>query len=277
MAAAFGVGQFGDRPFADQFSAGDDHDPVHGLLDLGQQVAGDEDRSSLVVGEVLKEVTQPLDALGVQAIGRLVEDEYLRITEQDCCQPESLPHPHRVAAGLALTCIGHPDLRQDGIGTLIRQAGSSAVDAKMVAPAATRVKGGLQDRADLRARTTQRRVRSSAIRSGTRVRSDQAHRHSQSCGLARTVRSEEPGHLPWFDDEGQAVDGLDSAESFGEVGDNHSGRGGGRRVGMGRRAHGPIQLAAATGFPAGCRAARVRTKYRSNEVRRPGSSGCRRS
>jgi hypothetical protein len=58
----------------------DDHHLVDRLRDLGKHVAGDEYGLSLG-GEAPHEVAQPADALGVEPISGLVEDQQLRVSD----------------------------------------------------------------------------------------------------------------------------------------------------------------------------------------------------
>ena len=104
------------RALADQAAGADDDHAVDGLLDLRQQVAGDEDRAALVVRQVAEEAAQPLDALGVQAVGRLVEDEDGGVAEQGGGQCQPLPHAEGVAAGPPVAGVGQPDLGEDLVG-----------------------------------------------------------------------------------------------------------------------------------------------------------------
>ena len=62
-----------------------------------QQVAADQDRLALA-GEVHEHVADPADALGVEAVGGLVEDDRVRVAEQHAGQPEPLAHAERVGA-----------------------------------------------------------------------------------------------------------------------------------------------------------------------------------
>ena len=55
-----------------------------------------------VGGERAQEVAQPAHALRVEPVGRLVEDQQLRVAEQRRREPEPLPHPERVALDAAL-------------------------------------------------------------------------------------------------------------------------------------------------------------------------------
>ena len=74
----------------------DDEHPVDGLGDLREDVTGDEHGAALC-GQAAQEVTQPANALGVEPVGRLVEDQQLRVAEQRDREPEPLAHPERVS------------------------------------------------------------------------------------------------------------------------------------------------------------------------------------
>jgi hypothetical protein len=54
-------------------------------------VGGDQDRASLA-GEVAQELPDPGDALRVEAVGGLVEQQDLRVAEQRLGEPETLTH-----------------------------------------------------------------------------------------------------------------------------------------------------------------------------------------
>jgi hypothetical protein len=69
----------------------DHHHPVGGLGDLGQQVAGHQDRPALAA-EAAQQLAQPSDALGIETVGGLIEDQHLGITQQ--CRREAEPLPH---------------------------------------------------------------------------------------------------------------------------------------------------------------------------------------
>ena len=69
----------------------DDDDVVGGLGDLGEDVAGDQDGPPFG-GQAAEQVAQPPDALRIQAVGGLVEDQHGRVAEQGGGQAEPLPH-----------------------------------------------------------------------------------------------------------------------------------------------------------------------------------------
>ena len=66
-----------ERRLGDDGALRDDHDVVGGLGDLGERVAGEQHGPALG-GEAAQEVAQPADAIGVEAVGGLVEDEDAR-------------------------------------------------------------------------------------------------------------------------------------------------------------------------------------------------------
>ena len=70
----------------------DDHDLVHGLSDLREDVARNENGAAF--GRLRAEqVTEPPDALRIEPVGRLVEDEHLRVAEQCRRETQALAHP----------------------------------------------------------------------------------------------------------------------------------------------------------------------------------------
>ena len=81
---------------------------VDGLCHLGQQVGRDEHRAALA-GEVAHEVAQPGDALGIEPVGRLVEDEDVGVPDEGGGQLQALAHAHGEATDLALGVAGQAD------------------------------------------------------------------------------------------------------------------------------------------------------------------------
>ena len=88
--------QLVERRLGDEPAAVDDQHAVDGLRDLGQHVARHEHRPA-ARRERAQEVAQPAHALRVEPVGRLVEDEQLRLAEQRRREAEPLPHAERVA------------------------------------------------------------------------------------------------------------------------------------------------------------------------------------
>ena len=141
--------QLGDGALADQPAGADDDHPVGGLLHLGEQVAGHQHGAALLVGQVPQEAAQPLDALGVQAVGRLVEHQDGGVAEQrgrPARAAAACPGSSRRPAGRPASV--EPDLGEHLVGPRDRQPGRPAVDPQVVAAGAGRVEGGLQHGAD---------------------------------------------------------------------------------------------------------------------------------
>ena len=85
-----GLGAHGDDP------AEADHDDVVGDdLDLVEQVRGEQDGAA-AVGVPAEQVTHPPDPGRVQAVGGLVEDQHLGVTDQRGGDAESLTHAEGV-------------------------------------------------------------------------------------------------------------------------------------------------------------------------------------
>ena len=85
-----------ERPLRAQLAVREDDDVVDRLRDLGEQMARHEDRPALR-GLVAEQLAEPADALRVEAVGRLVEDQHLRVAEQRGGDRQPLAHAHRVA------------------------------------------------------------------------------------------------------------------------------------------------------------------------------------
>ena len=142
-------GELGQRGAGDQPALVEDHDVVDGLGDLGEQVAGHDDGAS-GVGLAAQEGPQPVHALGVEAVGGLVEDEHRRLAEEGGGQAEALAHAEREAADTAVGVLGHGHLGQRLVDPLRRQPGRRGEDAEVIdGPAAGVEAGGFQHGTDL--------------------------------------------------------------------------------------------------------------------------------
>ena len=176
-----------------------------------------EDRLALG-GQVAQEPAQPPDALGVEAVGRLVEDEHLRVAEHGGGEAEALAHAHRVAAGALAGGRRDADQLEHLVDALGADPGGVGEDAQVVAAGAARVEvGRLQRGADDRHRLRDVVVAVAADGRGAAGRADQAEQHAQRGRLARAVGAEEAGDAAGLDGEGQAVDGGEVAEPLGQV------------------------------------------------------------
>jgi hypothetical protein len=89
----------------------DHHQPVAGLLDLGEQVAGDEHGGALV-GQAAQQVADLDDPGRVQPVGRLVQHQQRRVGQQRGGDAEALLHAQRVGAVGVVGPVGQPDQLQ---------------------------------------------------------------------------------------------------------------------------------------------------------------------
>ena len=89
--------QIGEAPVGDDVSGADHDEAVDGGFDFGEEVAGQQHGAALV-GEVAEQFAHPGDAFGVEAVGRFVQDEHLRVADQRLGDAEALTHPERVGA-----------------------------------------------------------------------------------------------------------------------------------------------------------------------------------
>ena len=110
------------RAVGAKLAAGDDDDVVDRLGDLGEDVAGDEH------GATARPPARARDHAarrcpGVEAVGRLVEDQDARIAEQCAGDRQALAHAHRVALHRPVGCIGEADRRQDLVDPAGRMLG----------------------------------------------------------------------------------------------------------------------------------------------------------
>ena len=96
-----GLQQFGLGTLRHEPAVPDHHDVVGDDLDLMKKVRRQQDGPA-TVREVTQQVPHPPDAGRVEPIGRFVEDEHGRASDQGHRDAEALTHPERVAADPAV-------------------------------------------------------------------------------------------------------------------------------------------------------------------------------
>ena len=143
----------------------------------------------------LEQVADPVDALGVEAVDRLVQDQRLRVAEQRRRDAEPLAHAERE---LARPLAGHL-VQADEVDHLVDAALRDAVRLRegeqVVVGRAAGVDGPrLQQRADLVQRRGVVAVVLAVDGDAARGRRVQAEDHPHRGRLARAVRPEEAGH-----------------------------------------------------------------------------------
>jgi hypothetical protein len=152
--------------------------------------------------------------LGVEAVGRLVEDQDARVAEQRAGQAEALPHAERVVArapiGGVLQAHQPQQLLHPGAG----DAGGVRECAQVVAGAAAGMKHpAVEHGAGGARRIVELRVGAALDRGGARRRAHEAQQRAQRGGLAGAVGAEEADDAPGGDREGEVVDGERVAEA----------------------------------------------------------------
>ena len=193
---------------------GDDDDLVDGLLHLLEEVARHEDRLALAA-QVAQEPAQPADALGVQAVRRLVEDEHAGVAEQRGREAESLAHAHAVLAGALAGGGGDAGQLEQLVDPRQRDRAGVRQDAQVVAAAAARVEvRGLQRGPHGAERVGEVDVALAVDRRGAARGVDQPEQHAQRRGLAGAVGPEEAGDPAGLDVEAQVVDGDEGPEAL---------------------------------------------------------------
>ena len=104
------------RPCADQATPVDDAHHVRELLDLGQDVARHEDRLALV-GEEAEQLPHRHDARGVEAVGRLVQQQQVGVRQERERDAQPLAHTQGVRADLVTCAVGQADRLEHLVGS----------------------------------------------------------------------------------------------------------------------------------------------------------------
>ena len=148
------AGALGDDP-----AVADDQQLVGDRLDLHQQVRGEQDGAA-AVGEVAQQAAHPAHALGVEAVGGLVEDQHLGVAEQRVREPEPLAHAERVLPhALAAARLSSPTSVEQLVDA--RAPATPIIWAetaeRLAAAAAAVLGGGVEQDADAAARVRQPR------------------------------------------------------------------------------------------------------------------------
>ena len=106
------AGDLGDRTLGDDLAAVDDRSGVTDLFDLVEQVRGQKDGAFLPLDHRADHLAELLDAPGIKPVGRLVEDQQLRIGQQAAGDTEALAHAERVLLDFVLRPLGEADTRE---------------------------------------------------------------------------------------------------------------------------------------------------------------------
>ena len=109
-------GQVVRRVHRDHPSVVDDDDALAGLRDLGQDVGAQDD--GVIARQAADQVAGLDDLLGVEAGGRLVQDQDVGVVDERLGQPDALPVALRQLAAVPVRHVGHVRALQDGVDAL---------------------------------------------------------------------------------------------------------------------------------------------------------------
>ena len=212
--------QLRDRPEGDDPSAVDDRRRVARLLDLVEQVRGEEHRPALA-DQRADHLAELEDAGRVEAVRRLVEDQQLRVGEQAARDAEALAHALRVGRHPLVGALGEADARERAVDPGERLGPAhGGDDPKVLAPGEVVVEVRLlDDRADARERFA--RVAPGTGRPRRCIAPASARVSPSSMrivrGLAGAVVAEEAEGAAARDAQRHAVDRDTRAEALGQV------------------------------------------------------------
>jgi hypothetical protein len=178
----------GKRRMRDQPPAVDDHDPVCELSHLGEDVAGDEDGPALL-DEVAQKAAQPADALRVEAVGRLVEEQHVRVAEQRTRDRQPLPHAERIRLHALVRRAGQVDDLEQLVHARVRDALRPSEHAQVVSSFAPGVEvRRFQHRADTLRGLVELAVALPVDRGRASRGRDEVEENAEGRRLARAVR-----------------------------------------------------------------------------------------
>ena len=153
--AALLRGELVDARLGDERAPADDDEPLGGERHLGDEVARDEHGAALG-GQVAQQVADPADALGVEPVDRLVEEQHAGVAEQGAGDAEALAHAERELAGPLVGDRGQPDDVEHLVDARRGDVVRLGQPREVVAGGAAGVERlGVEERADLAQRPAQ--------------------------------------------------------------------------------------------------------------------------
>ena len=196
--------------------AADDEQVVGGVLELAHQVARDEHRPAFL-GERPEEAADPADALRVEPVDGLVEEQHRRVAEERGGDAEPLRHAQREAADPPACGPGQADELEHCVDSSSRDAVARGHPAQVLARGAAGMKRpGVEQRPDLPQWDVERRVRPAVDEGRAPVGRVEAEDEPHRGRLAGAVRPDEARHPARLDGEGQPVDGERGAVALAE-------------------------------------------------------------
>ena len=230
------------RSLPDHPSGTDDTHVIGHLVDLGEQVAGDDDGAAEAVGHLAYELADLMDAAGVEAVGGFVEQQEPGMSHECGRDTEALPHTEREVSHtfLGRRSVTEADDLEHLVDTVLGQPAQPAYDVEVLAGGEMWVAAGtLYERADV-LQDLEAVVGGLLLaedRDGTACGVGQAEDYLHGRRLACAVGAEEPVYRTLGNVEVDVVDDGRGTVALGEVrrGDDGAGLGGdGFPSGIGR-------------------------------------------
>jgi hypothetical protein len=154
-------------------------------------VAGDEDGAALG-GEAAQQAAQPGHALGVEPVGRLVEDQGFWVAEQGSGEGEPLPHALGVAAGPAVCGGSEPGEVEYLLDPLVGDPRGACGDPQRHAARTPRMEHvRVEQRADVPQRVAQLGVAAAVDGGAAGVRPGQAKHQTDGGWISRPRSGQE--------------------------------------------------------------------------------------
>ena len=205
------------RGVGEDAALADDQQVIGDQLHLAHQVRGQQHRASLL-GQFGDQGTDPLDAVEVEAVDGLVEDQHSRVGQQRRGDAQALAHPQRERAGGLVGHLGQADRCEHLVHASRPDADRGTEGEQVVAGAAAAVDGlGIEQRADLSHWGRRVDVRSAVDQRGAGSRPVQAEDHPHRRRLPGPVGTEEAGDDTRPDGGADAVDGELAGRRCAEV------------------------------------------------------------
>ena len=212
-------GHLGHRALHEDLAAIDDRSHVADLLNLVQQVGRQEDRAA-VVHERADELAKLDDAGRVESVGRFIEDQELRFSEQAAGDPQPLAHPHRIGLHPLVGALGQADPVERALDPGVRLGLTARCRNAQVLPAgqmpveARRLDDRTHPLERLTALLGDRHAEQPHLPAGRRR---QAEEHADERRLASAVRAQEPERDPGRDPQIGAVQRDPVTERLGQA------------------------------------------------------------
>src|SRR6266404_64088 len=210
----FGLGQ---GAFKNHSPLVQDGDAGAKLLHLAQKVRGQENGQAQFTMEPQNGLAHLVDALGVQAVARLVEDQQLGVRQQRLGQGQPRPHSVRVGPHFGMLAPAEADPFNDLLNAWTRSgSGVGAEDFEISQPAEIVVKSrAFKDGSDLLQGLSAvgRDIKAADFDFAAR-RPDLAQHHADSGAFPSAVVAEQTVNLARGDLQGQVVHGQELAETL---------------------------------------------------------------